>query len=46
MHTFIPLLVACAICSCARPDYAERWPTEFLLAAGPQPEFAIKPVVD
>ena len=46
MHTFIPIFAACAICSCARPDYGDRRPTEFLLAAGPQPGFAIKPVVD
>jgi hypothetical protein len=46
MRTLTPLYVACAICGCARADYAERWPTEFLLAAGPQSGFAIKPVVD
>ena len=46
MRTFTPLLVACAICSCARPDYAERWPSSFLLSGGPQPGFAVKPVVD
>jgi hypothetical protein len=46
MRVAISLLAACAIFSCARPDYAERWPTEFRLSAGPQPAFAIKPVVE
>ena len=46
MRLFIPLFVACAISSCARPDYAERWPASFRLSAGPQPGYAIKKVVD
>jgi hypothetical protein len=46
MRAFTPLLVACAVLGCARPDYAERWPSSFQLSAGPQPGFAIKPVVD
>ena len=46
MHALTPLLAACAIASCARPDYAERWPSSFQLSAGPQPGYAIKPVVD
>jgi hypothetical protein len=45
MRAFTPLLIACAISSCARPDYAETWPTSFQLSAGPQPGFAIKKVV-
>jgi hypothetical protein len=46
MRAFTPLLAAWAISSCARPDYAERWPSSFQLSAGPQPGFAIKPVVE
>jgi hypothetical protein len=46
MRAFTPLLVACAISCCARADYAETWPTSFQLSAGPQPGFAIKPVVE
>jgi hypothetical protein len=34
------------VSSCARPDYADRWPGWFQLSAGPQPGFAIKVVVD
>lgn len=45
-HPFTPLIVAGVISSCARPDYAERWPTSFELSAGPQPGYAIKKVVD
>jgi hypothetical protein len=32
--------------SCARPDYAEVWPGHFTLAAGPQPGYAIKRVIE
>jgi hypothetical protein len=46
MRGFSPLVVACAIASCARADHAERWPTSFQLSAGPQPGFAIKKVVE
>jgi hypothetical protein len=46
MRTLTPFLAACAISSCARPDYAERWPESFQLSAGPQPGFAIKPVLE
>ncbi len=46
MRFSLPLLLACAISSCARPDYAERWPTSFHLSAGPQPGYAIKRVID
>ena len=46
MRCFLPLLVACAVSGCARPDYAERWPASFELSAGPQPGYAIKKVVD
>ena len=46
MRALTSLFAACAISSCARPDYAERWPSSFLLSAGPQPGFAVKPVVD
>jgi hypothetical protein len=46
MRAFTPLLVACAISCCARADHAETWPTSFQLSAGPQPGFAIKPVVE
>jgi hypothetical protein len=46
MRAFTQLLVACAISSCARPDYAQTWPTSSQLSAGPQPGFAIKPVVE
>jgi hypothetical protein len=46
MRALTPLLAACTIASCARPDYAERWPSSIELSAGPQPGFAIKPVVE
>jgi hypothetical protein len=46
LRALTPVLAACAISSCARPDYAERWPSSFQMSAGPQPGFAIKPVVD
>jgi hypothetical protein len=46
MRIAISFLAACAISSCARPDYAERWPASFQLSAGPHPGFAIKPVVE
>ena len=46
MRAVIPLLATCLMSGCVRPDYAERWPTSFVLAAGPQPGFAIKPVVE
>ena len=39
-------LLLCLAAGCARPQYAERWPGRFLLAAGPQPGFAIKLVVE
>jgi hypothetical protein len=46
MRALTPLFAACAISSCARSYYAEQWPTQFLLAAGPQAGYAIKRVVD
>ena len=38
-------LLAVCISSCALPDYSYVWHTGFLVAAGPQPVFAVKPVV-
>ena len=46
MRVTVSLIAACLISSCARPDYAERWPDYFILSAGPQPGYAIKRVVD
>jgi len=45
MRPAIPLFAACVLSSCARPGYGHTWPG-MLLSAGPQPGFAIKPVVD
>lgn len=46
MRTTVSLIVAGLLSSCARPDYAERWPDRFILRAGAQPGYAIKRVVD
>ncbi len=40
------LLAASVVSSCARPDFAHHWPDSFLISGGPQPGFAIKPVVE
>lgn len=39
----IPLWLVAA---CARPDYSARWPDRLLVAAGPQPGYAIKRVIE
>lgn len=44
---FALLLISINLISgCARLDYAERWPDHLTLAAGPQPGYAIKQVID
>ncbi len=45
MRAATPLLTACIISSCALPDYSYVSHTGFLVAAGPQPVFAVKPVI-
>jgi hypothetical protein len=46
MRFALVLISSCLISSCARPDYAERWPDHFTLYAGPQPGYAIKRVIE
>jgi hypothetical protein len=46
MRAAVPLIAACLISTCARPDHAEQWIDRFTLWAGPQPGYAIKQVVD
>jgi hypothetical protein len=46
MRTALPMIATCLIAGCARPDYAEARPDLLLLTAGPQPGYAIKPVVE
>lgn len=45
MRLPICFLAASFLSACARPDYGERRPDWLLLAAGPQPGYAIKRVV-
>jgi hypothetical protein len=40
------LIPICLVSGCARPDYAEQRLDYFLLSAGPQPGYAIKPVIE
>lgn len=42
----LTLIISGLMAACARPDYAEARPDLLLLTAGPQPGYAIKPVVD
>jgi hypothetical protein len=46
MRVALVLISICLISSCARPDYAERWPDQLIISAGPQPGYGIKQVVD
>jgi hypothetical protein len=46
MRFALVLISAYLISSCARPDYAERWPDHFTASAGPQPGYAIKRGID
>jgi hypothetical protein len=46
MRFALVLISTYLISSCARPDYAERWPDHFTASAGPQPGYAIKRVID
>jgi hypothetical protein len=46
MRFALILISTYLISSCARPDYADRWPDHFTLAAGPQPGYAIKRVIE
>jgi hypothetical protein len=46
MRAAIALIAVCFVTSCARPDYAERWPDRFTLSAEPQPGYAIKRVIE
>lgn len=46
MRTVATLIAVCLVTSCARPDYAERWPDRFTLSAGPQPGYAIKRIIE
>jgi hypothetical protein len=46
MRAAVSLIAAGLLSSCARPDYAERWPDRFILTAGSLPGYAIKRVVD
>jgi hypothetical protein len=42
----VTLVAVCLVASCARPNYAERWPDHFIVSAGPQPGYAIKRVIE
>jgi hypothetical protein len=46
MRVAVALIATCLTSSCARQDYAERWPGYLILSAGPQLGYAIKRVVD
>jgi hypothetical protein len=46
MRNLIVLAAICLVSSCARPDQAHTWPDRLALSAGPQPGYAIKPVVE
>jgi hypothetical protein len=42
----VTFIAVCLVTSCARPDYAERWPDRLTLSAGAQPGYAIKRVIE
>jgi hypothetical protein len=46
MRSVLILLASCSVAACARPNYAEGRPEWLLLTAGPQPGYAIKPVIE
>ena len=46
MRQAISFLVALVLSACAHPDYGERRPDWRLVAAGPQPGYAIKRIIE
>jgi hypothetical protein len=46
MRAAVCLIAICLLTSCARADYAERWPDRLTISAGPQPGYAIKRVTE
>jgi hypothetical protein len=46
MHKLVLLAATCLLPTCARPDYADTSRDYFVLAAGAQPGYAIKRVVE
>jgi hypothetical protein len=46
MRAAVILIAVSCVSSCARPDYAERWPSWLMVSAGPRPGYGIKRVVE